>query len=917
MFFRFFCIFSLLLSFQQVLGDSEKNKSWDCEGVEGQTWSCGKAGQSVKEKSQNKSPNRRLEKIITLPNSVSNAVKKPEVSITPPSQKTDQNDGWNCFSSDGEETWNCSLTGADPQGKTKSVEDESKRSFSLFDDAFSFQQEQDFGLLESRLKYNPWENCSSSQTKAVYIRNEMIRNSEPMDVTADYSEIFDKEVTSFFGNVKMSRADQSITSDKASYDLVSETMDVQGHVIYTENELSLHSDTALLNLASDEARLRNALFISPSGPLRGKADVVYRDSKVLSRYKNAAFTSCPPGNQDWVVHASRFKMNKQTGMGSAKHAWLEFKGVPVFYTPYFALPLDDRRITGLLKPTFSISEDAGFDITIPYYWNIAPNYDLTVMSRYMVKRGPMLGGEFRYQSKVTDQIRTAGSVGAEYLPYDFKRDALGQSRSRYSGNFRNYTRFSPNLVADVDLNYVSDKEYFDELSDSLGMREFSQPQGYNNTLLGVTQDRFLQSHASLRYSGKGISFVTRAESYQTVDNEVRQSGKPYYKLPEVTLNLNHSFEQWPVDIGMQNEYVNFFRKEELGDDRPKGHRFNVKPYLSIPIESEGAFFKPKVALQYTQYFLDYPNRLEARSPENISRVLPIVSVDTGLIFERELKFANSGFLHTIEPRLFYLYIPNKDQEDIPDFDSADYDFSYGSLFRENRFSGYDKVQDANQVTLAVSSSLFDSETGEERLKLSVGEIFYFRDRKVRLAGKKENSSDTYDWSNLVAELSGKLTRDWLFSSGIQWNPELNDVTRGHAEITYRDFDEPGKLFNLGYRYRREQYEVNRIKNIIQADASFRWPVYDNWVAVGRWQYSLLYNSTKESFLGLEKENCCWRFRFIWRRYASALNDRLNADSFTQMKNGIFFQIELKGFGSFGNKKADKFLESNLNGYQKN
>ena len=892
---RLYWVLFLFINIELALADKQE---WQCNDIEGDVWSCAQTLAQNKAKEtivSQKSPKQKTtDRIISLPTPV--PIKKSPVSIKPPQKRSDKS-GWNCFYSEGEEAWNCRLKGADPEGKALSVEDDNKKSFSLFSDAFDFQQEQDFQLLESRLEYNPWESCLSPKKRPGYIKNESFRDSEPMDVTADYSEVFDKEITSFFGNVKMSRADQKITADKASYDTVSDTMDVQGHVFYTENEISLHSDTALLNLATDEARLRNTLFISPSGPLRGKADVVYRDSKVLSRYKNVAFTSCRPGNQDWVAHASRFKMNKQSGLGSAKHAWLEFKGVPFFYTPYIAFPLDDRRMTGFLMPKYGgNNKDTGFDVTIPYYWNIAPNYDLTIWPRYMTKRGAMLGGEFRYQNKITEQIRTAGSVGVEYLPYDFLRD-----ESRYSGAFRNHTQFTPNLVADIDLNYVSDKEYFDELSDSLGMRGFSQPQGYTNTLQGITQDRFLQSHASLRYSGKGVSFVTRAETYQTIDNEVEDTSKPYYKLPEVALNLNHSFDDWPIDVGVENEYINFYR-----ESRTSGHRFNIKPFVSIPIESTGAFFRPKFSMQYSQYYLD---NLELGKDKNFTRVLPIVSVDSGLIFERDFEFANSGFLHTIEPRLFYLLIPKKQQEKVTIFDTAEYDFSYASLFRENRFSGNDMVQDANQLTLAVSSSLIDSDTGVERLRLSVGEILYFRDREVTLSGEPE----TYGWSNLVAELRGKLTDNWSFSSGIQWNPKQNDVTRGHAEITYRNSNQPGKLINLGYRYRKEQNELT--KNIIQTDASFRWPIYDNWHAVGRWQYSLKHEKTKDSFLGLEKESCCWRFRIIWRRYANSLNDSNDTDSFGQMEEGFFVQMELKGFGALGNN-AEEFLERNLNGYQR-
>jgi len=695
----------------------------------------------------------------------------------------------------------------------------------------------------------------------------------PMDVTADYSEIFDKEITSFFGNVEIIRADQKVLSDMASYDTVSETMDAQGHVFYSEDELSLYSDTALLNLGTDEARLRNTLFISPAAPIRGSADVVYRDSKDLSRYKEVAFTSCPPGNQDWVVHADRLKMNQQTGKASAKHAWLEFKGLPVFYTPYISFPLDDRRLSGFLTPSWGQRDDTGFDMTVPYYWNIAPNYDLTIKPRYMSKRGGMLGGEFRYLTKITE-----GTIAAEVLPYDSER-----KEARYAGTFKSKSRFTPRITANTDLNYVSDDDYLEELKSTLG----------------VSYDSYVRSSADINYNRQGVDFSTRIQSFQTIDQNIADIDKPYQQLPQVTLNLNHSFEELPIDLDMENEYVYFYRNDS---SRPSGHRFNTRPSVEFPIETPGSFFKPKFSLQHTQYELsDQP----AGSSESISRTLPIFSADSGLIFEKNLNFGDSKYLHTIEPRLFYLFIPKEDQDDIPDFDTALYDFSFNSLFRENRFSGSDKIQDANQVTVAMSTRLIDSESGQERIKLSLGEIFYFRDREVTLQG---DPIETESLSNLVAELSGQLTDTISYSSGMQWNYDLGEFTRGQAEIRYRD--RPNRLINLGYRYRKD--DLTEDVSIHQVDSSIRWPIYDNWYGVARWQYSFRYSSTKESFLGLEKESCCWRFRVLWRRYTDSLNDDT---SDVELEQGIFVQLELKGLSSFGDK-LDEFLEENLKGYQR-
>lgn len=854
--------------------------AWNCEKVKGAEWSC--VSLDDQEKTENSEstlqPESTLNTSIALPPPAK--LKTAPVYVQPP-RTVAKRPGWTCTSGEEDDTWNCSLIGADPKGKASIVGGE-EYSSGLFASAFDFKQEDTFEILNSQLKYDPWESCTtSSKSDRQYVSEEDLRNNAPMDVTADYSEVFDKEITSFFGNVEIIRADQKVLADMASYDTVSETMDAQGHVFYAENELALYSDATLINLASDEARLRNALFIFPSAPLRGSADVVYRDSKFLSRYNNVAFTSCRPGNQDWVIHADRLKMNKQTGKASAKHAWLEFKGVPFLYTPYISFPLDDRRLSGLLMPSFGITDDTGFDVSIPYYWNIAPNYDLTVQPRYMTKRGGMLTSEFRYLTKISK-----GSLGLEYLPYDLKR-----KEARYSGTFKSSTQFTPNITTNADLNYVSDEEYLDELKSALGL-------SYNS---------FLRSQANLNYNREGISFTTRLQAYQTIDRNIKDGNKPYQKLPQVNLNLDHSFEEWPIDLAMDNEYVHFYR-----GGRVTGHRFNTKPSIAFPIETAGAFFKPKFSLQHAQYELTDQDPGKSSS---ISRTLPIFSADSGLIFQKDVKLFDSAYQHTIEPRLFYLYIPEDDQDDIPVFDSSLYDFSYNGMFRENRFSSIDRVQDANQITVAMTSKLIDPETGQERLKLSLGEIFYFRDREVTLPIKDEDGDvislgepETNGFSNVVAELSGQLTDHLSFASGVQWSPELNEVTRGQTEIRYRNQQE--QIINLGYRYRQDEQTSDTA--IHQTDASFRLPIYDNWYGVGRLQYSFKYGSTKESFLGLEKESCCWRFRVLWRRYADSLN---LADDDIELEQGIFIQLELKGLTSFGDN-LDEFLEESLKGYRK-
>ena len=792
--------------------------------------------------------------------------------------------GWSCDADNKDENWNCQLVGADPEGQAQVVAVDEPAT-GLLNPAFDHQQEQTFNTLTSQLKYDPWENCSSIEpgTERDFVAGADLRETLPLDVKSNYAEIFDNEIGSYSGNVKMARADQRASSNTANYDSVSEVLDLHGDVYYSEDELALYSGSATLKLASDQAKLRDVQFIAPTAPLRGQANVVYRDSKSLSRYKKVAFTSCRPGNQDWVAHASELKLNKVSGRGSAKNAWIEFKGLPVFYSPYLSFPIDNRRLSGFLAPAFGSNQNNGFNISTPYYWNIAPNYDATLIPRYLTKRGALLAGNFRY---LTEQSK--GNVGLEFMPYDSQLD-----KARYLGAIKNISQFTPNISSNLDLNYVSDKTYFAELGNALNFPNFN----------------YLKSSADVNYVNQGVSFTSRVENYQSISTiPIPDAARPYRKLPQINLNLDHAFKFMPLYTAMANEYVYFQHS-----NRVEGQRINTRPSVSIPLQTASSFFTPKVSLQHTQYFL---SNGKPGTPDSISRTLPILSADSGLFFERNLEIANTSFLHTLEPRLFYLYVPFTNQQDIPLFDTAQYDFSYNSMFRENSFSGTDRIQDANQITTALTSRLVDDKSGLERLKLSVGEIFYFRDRLVTTPGSPKQTSS---FSNLVTELSSELTDHLSVTTGLQWNPQRNAIERGKAALHFSN--QSNEIFNIGYVYRNNPLIPNGSNDITQSDISFRWPIYDNWYAMGRWQYSWLYDTTQDGFFGLEKENCCWRFRIVGRHYinniANVNSPIINSDQRITgtAQNGIFFQIELKGLTGIG-ENLDNFFEQTIYGYRK-
>ena len=504
------------------------------------------------------------------------------------------------------------------------------------------------------------------------------------------------------------------------------------------------------------------------------------------------------------------------------------------------------------------------------------------------------------------------------------------NKARYLASIKNNTRFTPNISSNVDLNLVSDREYFSELGNALSFPNFSHIRSYMDT----------------SYVDQGISLVGRLESYQTIDPALFGRLKPYRRLPQLNLNLDHTFKSIPASTGLESEYV-YFQHDDGG--LPDGHRLNVKPYVSFPLKTASAYVTPKMSLQYTQYLL---NNQQVGVSDSISRVVPIGSIDSGLFFEKDLNIAGSSFLHTLEPRLFYLYIPKVNQNDIPIFDTSLYDFQFDSLFRENRFSGSDRVQDANQITAALTSRLVDSSSGLERLKVSVGDIIHFQDREVTAPDIRvitdflESPIQTSTFSPIVGELSSQINKHVTVDTGMQWDPDINEIVRGKAYLHF--VNEPGEIVNIGYLYRknnlikdsldralddpaldpvlRDRFELYRANNtilrsndIIQTDVSFRWPIYDNWFAVGRWQYSLLNNQTQEAFVGFEKENCCWRFRVIGRRYVNNITAASNPvpgrNVSTDSQTGIFFQIEFKGLTGLG-EKLDDFFTQSIYGYQK-
>ena len=721
-----------------------------------------------------------------------------------------------------------------------------------------------FEQLVGHLESDPWATCQVRQTP-VDINFSALRDQRtqsPTNVTADFAEIVDQQTTLFRGDVSFSRADQILTADQVTHFKQSARVEARGDVYYRELGLSAHGQSAIMHLDDNRGTFDDVQFVLDQSPARGSASQIRILNPQQTEFDQVTYTTCEPGKTDWQLEAETLNIDDETGLGVARNVWVEFKDTPIFYTPYVSFPIDDRRMSGFLVPSFGNSDDRGFELITPYYWNIAPNYDATLIPRYMTDRGLMLGGQFRYLTPSSN-----GEVAAEWLPNDQETD---ESRGQIS--YQHMTRFNRQLTAEMDLNLLSDDEYLEDFGDSLD----------------AGSNRHVHSEALLRYQGSGWSLLGKVENYDTIDDAIASVDRPHRRLPQIL----HTLRPMPIGGGtefdMRNEYVYF---DHSADTR--GSRVDIQPGISLPIRRAAGFITPRASLRHTQYALDNE---AAGIDDSASRTLPILSLDSGLYFDRENAFG--GFEQTLEPRLFYLYVPHDDQDEIPLFDTSEYDFGFTQLFRENRFSGADRQSDANQLTLAVTTRLLEPSTGIERLRASIGSIVYLDKPEVTLRPNQTPVED--DTSAVVGELNTQFTEHWQFRSALKYDPHQSMTDRASAGIHFRDGNQ--RILNLSYRTRQDI-----ARQVEQTDVSYKWPLSQTWSTIGRWNYSLEYDRTLEAFLGVEKDTCCWRFRILARRY---LNDALDEEP----NDSIMFQLELKGLSSFG-AKLESFLQDGILGYR--
>lgn len=681
-----------------------------------------------------------------------------------------------------------------------------------------------------------------------------------------------KRTVVFSGDARLRQDDKAIDADTISYNDLSNDATASGNVVIETTGVVVSGETGNWNTKKQEGHIEQAAYQLQNSRVRGSAARANLNNNETTDYKDISYTTCVPGNADWQLTAKELEIDHAEGVGVAKNAKLEFFDVPIAYVPQMSFPIDKRRKSGLLIPTIAHTTNTGLDISVPYYLNLAPNYDATITPRLMSSRGLLLGGEFRY---LTDNHK--GVLTGEILPDDTEYKD-GDVRGALS--LRHNSRLAQRVYAGVNAQYASDAEYLEDLGDSLA----------------VSSTRYLSRNAFLAYHGDFWDLTGEVQYYQTLDKAIPASLRPYSQLPKVSFNWQQDDIVAGLAVDVRSEFVSFDRDEGV-----TGQRFDFYPAVSYPMRNSWGYIEPRIAGRYTTYKLD--DQVAGLS-DNPDRTTGSVSLDSGLYFDRETSWFNTKLTQTLEPRLFYLYTPEEDQSELPLFDTTERDFNFDNLFRYNRFNGVDRMGDANQLTAAISSRMLHGATGEELMRLSLGQIFYFDDREVTLSEsasevvKKDNSSE------YVAELRARLADKWNMRLGAQVDPHegSGEITQGLAQLTYNDNNE--RVFNISYRLRdASTVPTGRIE---QTDIAMIWPMTDNLSLIGRWNYSLENSQTLEALGGFEYgRNCCWKLRSVVRQYLDDDTDDQNLS--------VLLQLQLMGLGSLGNDISN-LLENSVYGY---
>lgn len=726
---------------------------------------------------------------------------------------------------------------------------------------------------------------------------ELNPDDAPLRASSTSTEAQDN-VATMKGDVEISQGYRQVRSDTAILNQDERTATLKGNVQLREPGLLMLGKEAHFNLDSGELAVDDATWVFHEAAIRGTAGTVARQEDGMIFIDNATYTTCEPGNNTWTMASSNIAIDPQTGIATAKHVRIKVKDVPIIYLPWIRYPVDGRRASGLLFPEISFSDGNGLDYAQPIYLNLAPHYDATITPRYIQERGEMLELELRHLSRVTETT-LGGAWLADDDGGDVKVDPITQIKplqgeDRWVASVDHRGGIGERWGSTIDYTKVSDEDYFRDIG---------------NATLEVRSQSHLKQFAGLDYRTSHWGLGISATEYQNIINNTDEQ---YQQLPRVQANGEYRIQAGAQDIlvNLNNQFTVFDHNDKT---RVTGDRLRSDYAVTLDKQWLWGYFRPTLKLKHLSYDLDDP--LAPGGDDGPSTTVPVGIIDTGLFFERTSSLFGEH-TQTLEPRIYYLHAKSEDQSDNPDFDTDELTFSYQQLFRDERFSGGDRISDAEQVTVALTTRLIDADTGIERLHASIGQIFYLDDREVALNYSGTNQELHRNDSDLAAEFGALLNKRWRFQSDILYNDDSDQVNKGSFSLRYRGNNKA--RFNASYRYTREDPRFvggeEFDTNIEQADLSAYLPISRRWSLMARWNQDITNNRELEVFGGIEYNSCCWRAAIIARHWLDRDDDLLIPEEELEYDDGIFLQIQLKGLAGTGGT-LDSILSDGIYGYE--
>ncbi|NMD53766.1 LPS assembly protein LptD [Shewanella sp. DNRA4] len=691
----------------------------------------------------------------------------------------------------------------------------------------------------------------------------------------------------FTGDVVFSQGDRHIAADEAILDQATEQFDANGNLVFQDSNFTVTADSLQAQMRSNRATLKGAQYWLHGQQVHGDAEklqITINNNLILT---NTNFTTCPPDNVSWLLEAEKIKINSEEEWGEIWNAKLRVADIPVFYIPYMTVPVSDKRKTGFLYPSFSTSTTNGFEVSSPYYWNIAPEYDLTFTPNYMTNRGLFTKTEFRYLAGEAQN----GRLNFEYLGSD---RMIGGSPNRYLYNWQHQGAIDKNWRVLTNFTEVSDNNYFNDLKSDVNR----------------ATDNQLSRIGEVSYFERDWDISTRVQDIKVLGEDE----KPYQVMPQVNFNYRAADFWNNLDFGFNSELTNFAHQD---DDVNTATRLHMAPSLTLPIHGPSGSLTSQLKLMQTNYWQDKNNTKFDTLDDTVSRTIPQVRINGQINFERFTELFEQNYRQTLEPQFQYLYVGYEDQRGIGIYDTAQLQDDYFGLFRDRRFSGLDRIADANQVTLGITTRFFDDHN-QEATKFSLGQIFYLQDSKL---GYEDNIFEqNQSTSVLAAELDTRLSQDWYLGAAIQYDTNTSDNKKTEVTLDFRP--EANKLLQLSYRYVPDllNSNTNDLVNISQAGVRGAWPINDSLYFVGNWYYDLNESRSIETYTGFQYESCCYAIRLSYHyRIKTNYDDNIGSaiiDEREQFERGVYLNLVIKGLGGSGPLGVTDMLNDGLFNYRK-